>query len=186
MPRLSRPAAVFAVLALGLAGCGAKNAEATAKGPAATPATGTTITSKYFSYKAPEGWEKPAKSFPGLVGVAGDTNDHDGFTDNINVVRIAPATILGTKAIETASVKELKSAHATHIETLAPQDIDGDDAAHVTSVGALTKGTYIVEQFAVVHDKASYVITFSFSPDVPRARQSELSQSVLATWHWAD
>ncbi len=43
---------------------------------------------------------------------------------------------------------------------------------------------YRIEQYAVVHDDKGYVVTFSFSPDVPAAERDTISESVLTTWKW--
>lgn len=190
MSRLPRTVALAATLVLALTACG--SADTTARGTTsktttstAAPADGETFSTADFSYKAPKGWSGPKQAMPGVVSLAGDPSDKDGFTDNVNVVKVEPAQITAIDSFEKAVVKELEASNASDIKTLPRQQLDGETAVHVTSGASQNGKTYLVNQFAVVHGKANFVITFSFSPDVSFADQESVSQAVVATWHWA-
>ena len=206
-----RISVVIAVLALAVSGCGgsdhpsakdkpvasstssatptdtpsARDEPATSSSSAA-PAVGDIQETKYFSYRAPKGWKGPASPVvSGPVSVVGDTDDHDGFTDNINVIRIDPPPAATADALEKAAVLELKGGHATDIKVLPQQKIDGTPAVHITSGFSQNGVKYLINQFTMLHGNVAYVVTFSYSNTVTPKRENSVAQSVMATWKWA-
>lgn len=191
---------MICVSALVLAGCGggntsdnsadkattAKKTSAAPTAPSVKPADGITLRTSDFSYRVPRGWKDIGELLPSAVSVAGDATDtSDGFTDNINVMRIEPAPVTDPGELENASIRELKGIQAKDLLVLDRQEVDGSTAIHVLA-GVSQRGTdYTVEQFNIIHEGVAYVVTFSFSPDVTKDARTELSQSVLTTWKWA-
>ncbi len=55
---------------------------------------------------------------------------------------------------------------------------------HVGAVFDLNGTRYRTEQYVFAHDETGYVVTLSFSPDVPTAERDEISESILTTWKW--
>jgi len=194
LSRVSRSAVVLTVLAVTLAGCGgdgdekADDSSSSSSGAVASevdPATGPTLKTDDFSYNAPEGWEDAGSAMPGAESVAANTSDDDGFADNLNVLRIAPAPVSDLDDLEDASVNELEGADATDVKIQDRAAIDGLEAIHVSAGMSLNGNDYLVEQYNVIRDDVSFIVTFSFSPDVSEGDRADLSQSVLASWAWA-
>jgi len=199
MVSLARSASVLAVLALALAGCGGsdddKPTDETSSSDVAEidadPADGDTIKADDFSYSVPEGWEDAsdldiAKGLPAsAVSLSMDLTDTDGFVDNINILRIDPAPVTDLGKLEDASVRELETADTTDVKVGDRVAVDGSPAIHITAGMTQMGASYLVEQFNVIRDDVSYVVTFSFSTDVTQADRDEVSQSVLASWQWA-
>lgn len=188
-----RSSVVLAALALAVSGCAGSDGSSGAAKPAATktssvaPATGDTVTGTGYSYLAPKGWRPPSQKIPGFDpdSLVGDSADKDGFTDNLNVIRVDPAPTDDADALESAAEKELKTARATGIKVLPQQQVDGTPAVHLTSGFSQNSVNYLVDQFSMIHGKVVYTITFSFSSTVPPERQDSVAQSVLTTWKWA-
>lgn len=196
LSRVSRSAAVLAVLAITLAGCGGDGDEKSgdessssnsdgASASGADPATGPTLETDDFSYNAPDGWEDAASAMPGAESVAADTSDDDGFADNLNVLRLDPAPVTDLDELEDASVDELEGADASDVKVQDRAEIDGVEAIHISGGMSLNDNDYLVEQYNVIRDDVSFIVTFSFSPDVSEGDRTDLSQSVLASWAWA-
>jgi hypothetical protein len=197
MTSLKRSVAALALLTLPLAACGGgdddskKGGDTKSSGgssssaPGVEPATGTTLKTDDFSYKAPEGWEDAKALMPTAESAAANKKDTDGFADNLNVLRLDPAPIKDPADLEKASVDELEGAKVADVTVHDRQEVDGSTGIHVSGGMDLNGNKYLVEQFNIVHDDVAYVVTFSFSPDVPKDERDELSQSVLATWKWA-
>lgn len=200
MMTLGRSAAVLTLLLLPLAGCGGSGSDDaaqddkgssssskadTAPTPDAAPADGDTITEDGFSFTAPEGW-KPSDAASGTaLTLVVDAGDKDGFSDNVNVVK--DDTIVGVKGakLEDAVTSVLKNAKATDVTVKDRITVDGEEAVHVSSIFEQNGVQYRTEQYALSHDDAGYVVTVSFSKDVPDADRDEVSESILATWKWA-
>lgn len=195
MTSLARPVAVLAVIALTLTGCGGGEGDGDGgagsdKKPSSSadgvePADGETLKTKDFSYVVPKGWTENNKAVPNAESVAADTEDKDGFSDNVNVIRLDPAPVEDLDELEDAAVQELKSSSAANVKLLERQAVDGSQGVHLSSGFSVNDKKYLIEQFNIPHEGVAYVVTFSFSPDVPAAEQRKLSQSVLATWKWA-
>lgn len=202
MHTLPRRMATLTLLAgLTLAGCGggdsdgssdggtaSKDSSSAAPTPSADPAEGAKVSGKGYSFHAPEDWKKPSQKIPGTEQTdtfVADLTDRDGFADNINVIRLDPAPIKETGALEKALVKELEGAGAKKVTVRDRLDVDGDTAVHIASEFTQSGATYLTEQYDAIHDGVSYVVTFSFSTDVPQDDRDETAESVLATWKWA-
>jgi hypothetical protein len=194
MRTLTRRVAALAVVStLTLAGCGGSDGDDAPSGDASSsadapddvaPATGDTITADGFSFKAPEGWTDAKDVNPSAIALAANRQDTDGFADNVNV--IADPTIVGADMdkLESSIEKVLTNANAKDVEVEDPIDVDGEEAARISAAFELNGNRYRTEQFAVDHDKKGYVVTFSFSENVPDDERDKVAESVLATWTW--
>src|SRR5215203_536747 len=177
MTSLPRWTAVAVVLIATLGACegGSSDGETpTSSGPTITttplsaePARGTVISNDDFSYAVPDGWEESDQSR--ALSLAVDVQDEDGFVDNINVV--TDSTIVGLEGpeLEAAAQQLLGDASATRIRTRPPVQIDGEEAVHTSASVELSFPKYRIEQYVVAHEETGYIVTLSFSPDVPTA-----------------
>jgi len=186
-----RSLALITCVALASGGCGgSSDSSAKDKPPASTvsvkPATGDTVTGTGYRYTAPKGWQPPKSPIPGFDPdtIVFDTNDKDGFADNINVLRVS-ATVSSTDALEKGSKVALQGIHASDIKVLDRQQINGETAIHMTSTLSQNGVDYHTDQFAILRGKFEYAITFSRSGTVSKADEEALAQSVMATWKWA-
>jgi hypothetical protein len=194
MKSLARPVVVLALAVSMLTACGGSGSDdkaadpsphSTASGLDAKPADGDTISTDYFTYTVPKDWKESPDS--GAITLAIDTKDPDGFADNINVVKEDSIALLkGEKVenVEKAVEQVLEDANATGIAIKDPVQVDGEKAVHVGAVFDLNGTRYRTEQYAFAHDETGYVVTLSFSPDVPTAERDKVSESILATWRW--
>lgn len=197
----SRLAAAALISALALSGCGGSDSDggagksektsATPSEAAPTsdvkPADGKTITGTGYSYTLPKGWDVPKEKIPGTEATdtfAADLKDSDGFADNINVIKqnVAPPKKLGEFKDELGD--QLKAAGGQNVEVKEIGQIAGDESLHISSTQGADKIANLTEQYFVVHDGATYFITFSHSPDVSEKDRADLAQSVLASWKW--
>lgn len=191
MTSLPRWTAVAALLVATLGACedGSGGTASTTSPPSnrttplsAEPASGSEISNDDFSYIVPNGWQESEQSR--ALSLAVDVNDNDGFVDNINVV--TDSTIVGIQGseLDEAAEQMLGDASATRIRSRPPVQIDGEEAAHTSAYNELSYPHYRIEQYAVAHDETGYVVTLSFSPDVPSAERDKVSESILTTWKW--
>ena len=191
MPSLVRSTAVATLLVATLAACGAIGGGDTPTPTPTTPRTtplsaepahGPVISNDDFSYTAPEGWEESDESR--AMSLAVDVHDEDGFVDNINVVTDSTLVGLQGTELEDAAEQMLGDASATQIRAKDPIEIDGEEAAHTSAAVELSEPKYRIEQYAFSHGDSGYVVTISFSPEVPAAERDEVSESILTTWKW--
>ena len=191
MKSLVRPVAVLALAVSMSTACGGSGSEdsaadpsphSTASGLNAKPADGDTISTDDFTYTVPTDWKESPNST--AITLAVDSKDPDGFADNINVIK--DDTIVGVKGakLEDAVEKVLENVNATGIAVKDRVQVDGEDAVHVGAVFDLNGTRYRTEQYAFAHGEIGYVVTLSFSPDVPTAERDKLSESILTTWKW--
>lgn len=185
-----RPVAACAtvLLVLGLASCGSDDGssdpESSASAtPSAEAATGDVVEEEAFSYTMPEGWAELDE--PRAVTAAADENDDDGFRDNLNAVEDAMVAQMSGDELTDSVVQSLESAGVKEVTVRDAVTIDGEEAIHVASVFSINDNDYRTEQYAVAHDGAGYVITFSHSMETTQAERDEVDRSVLATWTWA-
>lgn len=148
----------------------------------AEPADGNLIANDAFSFTMPEGWAESEQTR--AISLAIDLEDDDAFLDNINVV--TDNTVVGIEGaeLEDAAEQILADASATDITTKEPVQIDGEPAVHTSAYFELSDPKHRVEQYVVAHDEAGYIVTVSFSPDVPASERDEVSESILTTWKW--
>lgn len=180
-----RLAAVTLMTALALAGCGGSDSDSKpdADKPKASAPTGKTIEGDGYTYVVPKGWDVPAKKIPGTEATdtfVADLKDTDGFSDNVNVIKQDTAPPKPIPEIKDDLGDQLKQAGGQNVEVKEVGKIDGEDSVHVSS----TQASNLTEQYFVVHDGATYFITFSHSEDVPEADRSKLAASVLSSWKW--
>jgi hypothetical protein len=192
MKSLCRSAAVAALLVALLTACGGSGSDgadadggkptATASASQGSQESGTEITTDEFTYTVPPGWEESEESR--ALSLAIDLQDKDGFSDNINVVRDNTVAAVDGDQLEKSVENVLQSVNATGISVKDRIEIDGEEAVHVGAVFESNGKKYRTEQYAVSHRDKGYVVTVSFSPDVPEAQRDTVSESILATWSW--
>jgi hypothetical protein len=192
MKSLVRPVAVLALAVSMLTACGGSGSDdkatepsphSTASGLDAKPADGDTISTDYFTYTVPKDWKESPNSK--AITLAVDSKDPDGFADNLNVIKDDTVVTLKGDKLEDAVKKALTDANASGIAVKDRVRVDGEDAVHVGAVFDLNGTRYRTEQYAFAHDETGYVVTLSFSPDVPTAERDKVSESILTTWKWA-
>ncbi|VXC40362.1 conserved hypothetical protein [Aeromicrobium sp. 9AM] len=187
-----RSAAVAAMLLATLAACSGSGSDQGTPKPApsltsatplsAEPADGDDISNDDFSYAVPEGWAQSEETRAASLAV--DVKDQDEFPDHMYVITYDSLVGLEGADRDAAAEELLADDSATHIKTHDPVQVDGESAVHTSAYVELSEPKYRIEQYAVVHDDKGYVITFSFSPDVPRSERDTISESVLTTWKW--
>lgn len=196
MTRTLTPLAVLLAASLSLAGCAVAgppatdtpgadgDTEQTAPGFSADPATGELIEGTGYAYNVPEGWGVPPGDVdPQLDTVAADLTDDDGFSDNVNVL-LSPAGALTPEQVETAGVAELEQFGATEVEVRDRVSIEGAESAHLSARFESQGFLYRVEQYYPTQGDQTFVVTFSFSDDLPEADRLAVSESILASWGW--
>ena len=186
-----RPIAVLALAVATLTACASAGSEDPAGEPSpsstvpsltAKPADGDAISTDDFTYTVPKDWEESPNS--SAITLAVDTKDPDGFADNINVIKDDTVVGLEGKKLEDAVKKVLEDVSATGIAVKDPVQVDGEEAVHVGAVFDSNGTRYRTEQYAFSHDETGYIVTVSFSPDVPTPERDKISESILATWDW--
>jgi hypothetical protein len=190
MSRTLSPVAALALSAvLLLAGCSSTDPGTepapSSSAPAAEPASGDTITGTGYSYAVPEDWGDPGpvEGFD-PDSFAADLDDADGFADNVNVI-LSPAGKVELEQVESAGPGELEGGGATNVTVEPRVTVAGTEASHI-SAGLASEGTeYLIEQFYVNSDEQTYIVTFSFSPDVADADRQSVTDAVLASWTWS-
>ncbi|MDF2580708.1 hypothetical protein [Microbacterium arborescens] len=204
-------AALLVSAALLLAGCGGQADDTAASGdagaspapssstsssaPAASapdvaPASGETITGTGYSFSVPEGWAVPEQAVPGTerldVFVADLSDPTAAFADNVNVVLSPEGQTVTPEQIEKDGVEQLETqAGATDVAVAPRTVIAGGESAHITASVTQQGATYNVDQFYASDGDRTYVVTFSFSPEVSEADRAAVYDSVLASWAWA-
>jgi hypothetical protein len=202
-----RVAALALVSTISLAGCSSSDSggddspsdDTTSASPSADEPTdeapeedveapdGDTIQGTGYSFAVPEGWAKPEQDIPGTEQTdtfAADLKDTDGFSDNVNVIRLDPAPIDDLDKLEDGLKAELEGAGSKDVTVGDRTEIDGDETVSISSVQSQNGNNYLTDQFNAIHDGVSYVITFSFSETVSEDDRSALAASVLSSWKW--
>lgn len=151
----------------------------------AAAATGESVSGDGFTFTAPEGWSVlDAAQMPSInfLALAGKDGDPDGFGENVNVIEDPTIVGIDLDQIE-GSISKVLEGVTSEVAVGDRLQIDGETASAVTALydGAVS---YRTLQHIVEHDGTGYIITFSFSEDVPAAEQLEIAGSVAATWQW--
>ena len=195
MSRLSPLALPFAAVtvaaSLALAGCTSPGTSGPAEptpissAPAVEPADGDTISGTGYSFAVPEGWGDPGpiEGFD-ADSLAADLDDADGFADNVNVI-LSPAGKVELDQVESAGPGELEGGGATDVSVEPRVTVAGEEAAHISANLASGDTSYLIEQFYVNSDDQTFIVTFSFSPDVADADRQAVTDAVLASWAWS-
>ncbi|AXT86657.1 hypothetical protein C6I20_16785 [Aeromicrobium sp. A1-2] len=186
-------AALVVALSLTLTACGGPDDDAKDGNPSTSTASadvagGEKFSTDDFTYTAPQGWkDSSANVNDSVLSLAVDSTDTDGFSDNVNVVgENSIVDIADIDDVAEAAQQSLTLANTTDVQVHDPIEIDGEQAAHVGAIFDQNGTEYRTEQYFVRHGDAGFVITFSFSKDVPDAKRDKLSESVLATWVWTN
>lgn len=64
--------------------------------------------------------------------------------------------------------------------------IAGGESAHVTAVMSMNGNKYTIELFYPTRHDQTFIMTFSFSKDVPTEKRLKVADSTLDTWTWTD
>lgn len=148
------------------------------------PSSGDTISGKGFTFRAPEGWKKnDGAQLPSIefLALAVDPSDDDGFADNVNVIE--DPTVVGVDdlgKLEDGLTSVLQNV-ATDVSIGDRIEVDGEKTAVV--MAAYPK--YRTVQHVMSHADTGYVVTYSFSLDLPKDEQLALASSVANSWKWA-
>ena len=191
-PALVRATLTLTALVFVAAGCGddsvdPKAEDASPENSSAAAATGDEIKGTGYTYNVPEGWATPAQKPPGFDpdSLAADQDDDDDFTDNVNVI-LSPAGEITPEQVETAGVQELESVKATDVTVEDRVTVAGSESAHLSAGMSLNSQNYTIDQFYVVGDGETFIVTFSFSPDVSAEDRAAVTGPTLASWTWTD
>jgi len=190
MSRTVTPVAALALAAvLLLAGCSSPTGQGadpapSSSAPAAEPAAGDTISGTGYTYAVPEDWGDPGpvEGFD-PDSFAADLDDADGFADNVNVI-LSPAGKVELEQVESAGPGELEGGGATDVTVQPRVTVAGAEASHISAALASEGTEYLIEQFYVNSDDQTYIVTFSFSPDVAAGDRQAVTDAVLASWTW--
>jgi hypothetical protein len=183
LPRLTLVLASALVLA-GCSSSGPAAPDTDVPDSGAAPATGELISGDGYSYNVPDGWGlPPSEVSTGADTLAVDLTDDDGFSDNVNVL-LSPAGEISSDQVESAGPPELEGSGASNVEVRPRVGIAGEESAHLTALFGSGAVSYQIDQYYPTHDGQTYVVTFSFSEDVPEADREALADSVLASWTW--
>lgn len=126
------------------------------------------------------------KDVPGFDfdSAAYDTRDHDGFADNVNVIA-SPGGRLTMQQVKEMARRELAMVGARHVKVARfPNDVDGTSAAHVSATMSVNGNEYVIEQFYPSSSQRTFVVTFSFSPQVSSRQRTKVAGATLASWSW--
>lgn len=154
----------------------------------AEPATGPEIPADDFTFNAPVGWKaNDGSNVPSInfLALAVATDDTDGFSDNVNVISDPTLTRVDNVDDLGKAVEKVLTGVAKDVEILDPVTVDGDGAAVASATFNQGDISYRTRQYAVTHDDRGYIVTFSYSKDVPEAEQRSIADSVMASWSWA-
>ncbi|MRK00223.1 hypothetical protein GEV27_01690 [Aeromicrobium sp. S22] len=202
MRTFSRRAAALTLMAtLTLSACGSSDSSdnssssssSSSKSEKATgfdapPADGPTIKGTDYTYSVPDSWETPKNKPAGFDfdSLAVDSDDKDGFADNINVLRQSPApTGVTIEELSKNLGDELTKQGARDVKTNESVTVAGESAAHISMSQELNGNKNLTEQYYMLRKGALYVVTFSHSTDVSKADRDKIAGSVLSTWTWS-
>ena len=155
--------------------------------PSGNPTDGLELSGKGWSLTAPPGWaettERVVKNYPQVDASAGDTAVTGGFSDNVNVIVSDKRRIKTQRKAERILRSELREV-GTAVKVEDPTELDGETAYHATArikVGHLKVRTV---QYFAQHDKAWYLLTFSYGPQTDEETEATEVQEMLDSWSW--
>jgi hypothetical protein len=138
----------------------------------------------------PKGWvnltRKMRKDQPSLDVAVGNEIRTDGFTDNLTV------TLTPTGAADARSIDEVAEQILAAVRDRAPTyairpntSVAGVPAAHLSGMYADGKRRHWLEQFVVVGNEQTMVISFSLAPGSTDKERTRLINRVLKSWQVA-
>jgi hypothetical protein len=153
----------------------------------ASAATGPQIDGTGYSFHVPDGWGEPDEPVPGFDpdSFAMNGRDKDDFADNVNVL-LFPGGSLTPDEAEKAARDELASVGVKDVVVNSRVQVGGNPSAHVTGQASINDLDYTVEQYYPTDDDQAYVVTFSFSADVPAEQRMRVTDATLVSWKWTD
>lgn len=154
--------------------------------PSETPdSPGSTITGTGYTFDMPEGWgeqeypEGVAAQKPDVYAVNG--SDSDGFADNVNVL-LSPASSVTKEQIEQEFAAQKAKVAFKDSVTVA-----GSDSLRATTTMTTGGVTYDIEQIYPTDAEGQvYVVTFSFSPELPQEDRDQVVDQVVGSWTWTN
>lgn len=147
--------------------------------------SGSTVTGTGYTFDVPEGWSEQA--YP--EGAAAQTPDafaangadNDGFTDNVNVL-LSPV-----KDVTEEMIEQEFAAQNAKVNFEENVTISGSDSLHATTTMTVSGVDYDIEQFYPADSEGQvYVVTFSFSPELPQEDRDQVIDQTLGTWTWTN
>ncbi|MCK6079129.1 hypothetical protein KZX37_00680 [Microbacterium sp. EYE_5] len=190
MLRITSAIAALVLAALVMTGCGGRSdaetpPSATSDLPAIAPADGETVAGEAYGFTLPQGWGFPdgAPDTFDETTFAAFLDDQDDFADNLNIIT-SPAGEVSPEQVESVGVDELEGAGATDVTVLDRVTAAGQETAHLTAGFEQDGVEYQIDQYYLTDAGQTYIVTFSFSPDVSQEDRDQIAQSVLATWQW--
>ena len=200
-PRPSRPALLAAtgllVLTLGaLGGCSGESPDADSSPapqvtdsspPTSDPTEGVPVEGDGYSLTAPAGWAdstaKVQESFAQVDTAAGDTSVDGDFADNVNVIVSDKRRIRTQRKAERILRDELQLV-GRKVRIEEPGELDGETAYHATARLKVGRIKVRTTQFFAQHDKAWYLVTFSYGPNTDAETEAEEIRLMLDSWSW--
>jgi len=147
---------------------------------------GESVGTNDFSFELPEGWVETSQQAPETELAFSSTERQGDVANSVNVIKGA-GTGQDLDAIEDDLLTSLgASASFEDVELLDRVEIDGVEAAAVTSVATFNGNTYAARQYFAQRGGNLYTITFQLGLDTPEDEMVETAESLLATWQWAD
>ena len=208
---MSAPRTSAAALALGLTlaltACGSDAPEPVAAGTNSTspsPATSSTptqsapkpvrpkgaelVTGSGYSFALPKGWvdltRKMRRDQPSLDVAVGSSVQTDGFASNL-AVYVTQSGETGTDTIDDVADQILARVRerAPKFRILPHTEVGGLPAARLAGMYQPAKNQrYWLEQFVVVGQEQTTVISFSLAPTSSAKERAALIDSVLKSW----
>jgi len=157
--------------------------------PSGTATTGIAVSGQGYSFDAPSGWADTSaqkkQQFPQVDSSADDLSTSGGLTDNVNVIVSDKRRIKSQAKAERILRRDLGEV-GKRVKILDPVDLDGETAYHATARIKVGKIRVRTTQYFAKHDKAWYLLTFSYGPSTDPEAEAEQIQSVLDSWSWKD
>lgn len=153
----------------------------------ARPVHGDRIEGQGYAFRIPRGWRDVTGSVDHRGGVdraAGARVADHGFNSNVNVV-VTPGALTPAQTAQVAhSIEQRIRPTAPSYAVLRPVLIAGEHAGHLAGLRSRANPPYWLEQYVVSHGARAYVVSFSFSRQVPSGQRRRVIDGVLASWTW--
>lgn len=167
----------------------AEESQAPADTDFGAPAKGARVKGKDYTYRMPMAWKNMTQQArtvqKSIDSSAGEATFDDGFKDNVSVnFDKAPGSTLDDLE---ASVPDQLAKNVKKLDMRPRVILDGVETLHYRGLFVSGASKYFLEQFTSIDEEARItIISFSFSPDLPKAERDQVVNGVLASWKWTD